>query len=489
MNRFILLLVVVGACAPRQSDTPQPRRPRFLAVADSLVHFSDLNSAHWGIEVFDQARNQSLFSFNASRHFIPASNTKVVVTSVAMGMLGPEYRYRTELLGTPQGDDGRVERVVVVGRGDPTWSDRFYPSHLTVPEQLADSLWQQGLRAVTGELVIDASFFGDERVNGTWEVGDLPYETGAASGAFVLGEGVIELEVTPGAQPGQAASLRVLGPQGLFPIRSSINTDTTRSGANVDVEFHTFPDSVVLTGRIGSRGPDTTSIAAPDPVRYAAAVFADALTRKGIQVARVRVVYDSTEAASLRGSAARPLTSWTSEPLAKIIAGLLQPSQNWIAEQLVRTLGGLQKGIGTWSAGLDVERRFTIDVIQLDSTSFQLRDASGLSAQNLLSPQALVRLLEYDRQATWAAQYRAALPTPGMRNSTLSNRLEGLEGKVFAKTGTITNVATLSGYVMTQSGRELTFSIMVNASGKSSAQVRRGIDRLVAVLAEERDWE
>jgi D-alanyl-D-alanine carboxypeptidase/D-alanyl-D-alanine-endopeptidase (penicillin-binding protein 4) len=132
-----------------------------------------------------------------------------------------------------------------------------------------------------------------------------------------------------------------------------------------------------------------------------------------------------------------------------------------------------------------VERRYLTDVVGLDSTSFFLRDASGLSAQNLLSPQALVRLLEYNRQAAWGPQYRVALPTPGLRGSTLSTRLQGLEGKVYAKTGTITNVASLSGYLTTRTGRELTFSIMVNASGRSSNQVRRGIDRLVAALAEQ----
>ncbi len=458
-------------------------------MADSLIQISDLNSSHWGIEVFDPARNQSLYSYNAGRHFIPASNTKVVVTSVAMGLLGPDYRYRTDIAAVPVGTDGQMDRVVVVGRGDPTWSDRFYPSHLTVPDQLADSLWQKGVRSITSELVIDASFFGAERVNGTWEVGDLPYETGAPSSAFAIAEGVIDLEVTPGSRAGQPATVRVIGPAGLFPIRASVVTDSARGGANIDVEWQAFPDTIVVSGRIGWNAPDTTSIAAPNPTRFAAAVLADALIRKGIQVPRVRVVYDSTEAASLRVAATRPLASWTSEPLSAMIAGLLQPSQNWIAEQLVRTLGGLQRGRGTWQAGLDVERRFLTDVVRLDSTSFFLRDASGLSAQNLLSPQALVRLLEYNRQAPWAAQYRAALPTPGLRNSTLSNRLQGLEGKVFAKTGTIANVASLSGYVITRSGRELTFSIMVNASGRPSAQVRRGIDRLVVALAEERDWE
>ncbi|HSL72211.1 MAG TPA: D-alanyl-D-alanine carboxypeptidase/D-alanyl-D-alanine-endopeptidase, partial [Longimicrobiales bacterium] len=183
------------------------------------------------------------------------------------------------------------------------------------------------------------------------------------------------------------------------------------------------------------------------------------------------------------------VTAWTSAPLSAIVAGILQPSQNWIAEQLVRTLGMEKEGNGSWAAGIRAERRFLIDSMKVDSTTFNLRDASGLSAQNLLTPMAIVQLLAYVRQQPWAAAYRAALPTPGLPRSTLSNRLEGFEGKIFAKTGTISNVASLSGYVTTQSGRELIFSILVNSSGRPSAPVRRAIDALVTALALQRDWE
>ena len=484
-----LVLVLAGACAPRAAERPQPGRPSFAAVADSLIQFSELNSALWGIQIFDPARNRILYSHNATRHFIPASNTKVVVTSVAMGLLGPDYRNRTDILATVPADSAGPERLIVLGRGDPTWSSRFFPTDLTVLEQLADSLQQKGVRAIKSELVIDASFFGAERVNSTWEVGDLPFTSAPPSGAFVIAEGTIKLEVLPGERAGDPGTVRFLGPASLFPIRASIVTDTARSGANLNVDYHAWPDTIVLTGRVGLGRPDTTTIAAPNATKFAAASFAEVLTRKGIKVPAVRIVYDSTEAQALRANNTQTITSWTSEPVSAIVAAILQPSQNWIAEQLLRTIGGLQSGVGSWAAGLAAERRFLIDSIALDSTSFFLRDASGLSAQNLLSPQALVQLFEYHRRSPWAAQYRSGLPTPGLRGSTLSNRLEGLEGKVFAKTGTITNVASLSGYIVTRGGRELTFSIMVNASGRSSAQVRRGIDRLVMALAEQRDWE
>lgn len=115
-----------------------------------------------------------------------------------------------------------------------------------------------------------------------------------------------------------------------------------------------------------------------------------------------------------------------------------------------------------------------------------LRDRSGLSAQNLLSPHATVQLLEHARQATWGADYHAALPAPGMRGGTLSNRLSGLESRLVAKTGTISNVNSLSGYVRTFDDRNLTFAIYTNASGRASSEVRRAIDRLVNALVQEK---
>jgi serine-type D-Ala-D-Ala carboxypeptidase/endopeptidase (penicillin-binding protein 4) len=482
-------LLGLAACAPARTPPAAPSRLTFTAVADSLVLTSDLNQTHWGIEVFDPARNQTLYSWNGNRHFIPASNTKLVVTTVAMGLLGPDYRYRTELFASGAPGDSAVDRLLVVGRGDPTWSARFYGNDVAVLEQLADSIARSGVRDVRQELVIDASYFGPERVHSAWEVGDLPFAYAAPVGAFAIAEGTISLVVSPGPTHGSLAAVRPLHGGPISTIVSSVTTDSARTSANIDVDYQSWPQAIVLSGSAPLQRADTTDIAAPDATRYGAAVFAEALARRGIRVPGIRIVYDSTEAKTLRANTTRAVASWTSFPLAAIVGAILQPSQNWIAEQLLKTLGAARRNRGTWTSGIDVERRYLIDVAKLDSTSFSLRDASGLTAQNLLSPNATVRLLEHVRQSPWGATYRAALPSPGLPRSTLSNRLAGLEGKVFAKTGTIANVNSLSGYIITTSGRELIFSIMTNASGRSSAQVRRGMDRLVMALAAQRDWE
>jgi D-alanyl-D-alanine carboxypeptidase/D-alanyl-D-alanine-endopeptidase (penicillin-binding protein 4) len=271
-----------------------------------------------------------------------------------------------------------------------------------------------------------------------------------------------------------------------MPFVVLATTDTAGARASIDVDYEAWPDTLVITGRIGLGKADSSWIAVPDPAMFAAQSLQAALAKRGIEtMGIVRVARDSAAARELRVPFAGRDTAivWTSAPMREIIAAILKPSQNWIAEQLVRTLGARFRGEGSWSAGINVERRYLIDVARIDSFAFSLRDASGLSAQNLLSPNATIQLLEHARLSPWGDDYRAALPTPGMRGGTLSNRLAGLESRVAAKTGTIANVNSLSGYMWTHDNRELTFVIFTNGSGRASAEVRRGIDRIVNALA------
>jgi D-alanyl-D-alanine carboxypeptidase/D-alanyl-D-alanine-endopeptidase (penicillin-binding protein 4) len=169
--------------------------------------------------------------------------------------------------------------------------------------------------------------------------------------------------------------------------------------------------------------------------------------------------------------------------MVEIVQAILEPSQNWMAEQLVRTLGAEAGEIGGWREGLRVEEEFLTQEAGIDSLDIYLQDGSGLSAKNLVTPRAMVRLLDYMRSSPNGDLFRAALASPGEQDSTLENRLQGLENRVFAKTGTITHVASLSGYVYTRSGRALIFSILTNGTGLPSRVVRSGIDRIIEIIA------
>jgi serine-type D-Ala-D-Ala carboxypeptidase/endopeptidase (penicillin-binding protein 4) len=469
MNKKALTVMVAGSLLMAAcSSTAPPKKPeprfQFQALADSIIILG-LPEVHWGILVWDQARNTPIYSYDSQRHFIPASNTKIIPTSVALGLLGPDWRYQTPFMTTTDS----VPSLVVKGSGDPTWSRVFYPNDYTVIDMLADSVVAKGIKRI-GDLVVDASAFGGEHIHGAWEIGDLPWYYAAPTGALAIGDGNIPIVATSSAT---GTELRAINGNLPMPVRLQIRMDTARARPNLDIDYQLWPDTLVMFGSIGPNSADTSRIAIPNQEMYAANALADALRRKGVTVnGKVRVVRDSVSVAGLR--APNALFTWYSLPLKDIIPALLGPSDNWIAEQLLKTLGAVRGNGGTWRGGLNVERRYLIDVAHVDSLAFSLSDGSGLSAQNLVSPLAFVTLLESNRKSAWGQAYYDALPRPGMRRTygtgverisgTLSSRLQGLETRLAAKTGTIANVATLSGYLKTELGRDITFSIMTKGA-------------------------
>jgi D-alanyl-D-alanine carboxypeptidase/D-alanyl-D-alanine-endopeptidase (penicillin-binding protein 4) len=476
-----------AACAPASGlGSAVPRTGAALAVIDSVVRSPPLDRTQWGLAVVDRRTGASLVARDAERHFIPASNTKLVVAVVALGELGPDWRYETPVRAAAASGDTSAASLLVLARGDPTWSRRFLPHDLAAVDSIADEVSAAGIRQI-GELAIDATYFTDSPVHSAWEVGDLPWAYAPPIDALAIAEATFRFVVTPGVS--LAAPATVTPIDGSWqPLVARFLTDTARARSSNEISFLSRLDTVYASGRIAvGGGPDTFRLAVTSPAQYAARALRAALENRGVRVlGKTRVIRDSTEAAQLAARVApeyREVARLRSPPLIEIIAAIFRPSQNWIAEQLLKTIGAERAGAGSWSAGLEVERRYLVERVGLDSTAFFLRDASGLAAQNLLTPAAVVRLLEHGRSQPWGEAFRDALPEPGMKESTLENRLEELSGRLRAKTGSITNVNTLSGFLLTRDGRELVFSIMTNASGTSATAVRRGMDRIVRALA------
>jgi D-alanyl-D-alanine carboxypeptidase/D-alanyl-D-alanine-endopeptidase (penicillin-binding protein 4) len=509
---LLALPFLVGACAtaPRLA-APAPTAGSVAAVVAAVTTQPPLERTHWGVAVYDPASRRLLYSLNPEQHFIPASNTKLVVTAVALGVLGPEYRYRTELYAVDsalKAAEGRgrgeraatgtaVEGLVLVARGDPTLSRRFHPEGPTPLESLADSVAAAGIRRVSGEVVIDASYFEYQPVHPAWEVGDLVWGYGAPTDAFAVEEATFRVVVEPGAVAGEPALVTTLAPPGAVAVRAAVITDTAGSARRTTARRLYLSDLIEITGTVplGAR-PDTIHLAAPHPAELAAREFVAMLAARGVRVeGGVRVVRDTLEAAALRGEgvpggaagsgALRPIATWRSAPLAEIVAAILKPSQNWIAEQLLKTLGAERGARGNWREGLGVEREYLHDVVGIDSTAVWLSDGSGLSAQNLLTPQAIIQLLDHARGQPWGTVYLQAMAQPG-ESGTLERRLTEFKGRLFAKTGSVTHVNTLSGYLYADDGRELLFSIMTNATGWPAAEVRRAMDRVVRAVAARR---
>jgi D-alanyl-D-alanine carboxypeptidase/D-alanyl-D-alanine-endopeptidase (penicillin-binding protein 4) len=465
----------VGAVSTRGAELAR----RIEAVIDR----PPFHRAHWGIAVWDPATRSVLYRRNADKHFIPASNLKLVVASTAAHVLDPDFRYRTRVYAARPLRDGVVEGDLVLhGRGDPTLSGRYFPKPTAALEALADSLFTRGVRRVTGGVVADESWFDTAYVHGDWERHDLLWWYAAPVGALGFNDNSIDFRVEPGRRVGEPARITPSPESGFYRFEN--RTRTVAAGRPRTLDFERVPG----TNRIWAYGeiprdasPRTEYVAVVDPARVAGTVFREALERRGIRVGRPEVRVVSDPALSVAGTMA-PLAEHLSPPLPQVIGPILGSSQNWYSEQLLKTLGKEMKGKGSWKAGLEVEQEFLTRVVGIDSAAFVLRDASGLSAGNLITPDALVRLLEWARTAPRGELVRTALPVSGTSGS-LRSRLSDLRGRVAAKTGYIGNVDSLSGYVKLADGRELVFSVIANASGLPSSRMKEAIDQVVRAIA------
>jgi D-alanyl-D-alanine carboxypeptidase/D-alanyl-D-alanine-endopeptidase (penicillin-binding protein 4) len=448
---------------------------------------------HVGVLAVDAATGRTLVSHNADRKFVPASNQKILVTAAAMTMLGPDHRFRTEVWGTGSGDGSYLDGdLVVVGSGDPTLSGRYWRSGTEALEVLADSVRATGLEYVAGRLFVDVSAWDSTTVAPTREVEDLRYAYGSTGGAFAIDEGEIEIIVRGGHPVGGTAEVR-WSPVGTPDyVRSRLKTSTPDSATRVTPHYLPETRQLVLEGSVQLGTVDTLSFALRDPVRQASAALAIAVERAGIELeGGWEVKWTKGEpvgSGCLTGmleecSSAYRLTALESPPLSTLVAGILEPSQNWMTEQLLRALPALYGEEGSWSDGVDLVEAFLVEHVGVDSLAVSARDGSGLSAYNLVTPRALVRVLDFMRRGPFAAEYRAALAEPGEEGSSLERRLIDLEGRVFAKTGTISNVNSLSGFLVRDNGREVVFSVLTNASGLPSSYVRTAIDDIVRLLA------
>jgi D-alanyl-D-alanine carboxypeptidase/D-alanyl-D-alanine-endopeptidase (penicillin-binding protein 4) len=485
---------------------------------DEIISTPPLDQVNWGIRIVDPERGQILYSRHAHLKFVPASNMKILSTATALSVLGPDYRYQTDLYGVGSLEEGGGVLhgdLLLRPSGDPTLSERFYPSAEAPLDSLAEGLWAAGVRTVTGSLVVDVSSWDSTSVPRTWMVADLPTAYAATGGAFAIAEGVLSVEVTAGVLEGAQAQARwwpSLG--GEFISTGFVTVHPDSSARGLDIQYLPESRRLKIGGRIRVGEVDTVQVSQRDPVRLASAALLQALERRGIEVqSGVRIAWDAGEAvgpgscttgrtiadSSTLGDAlqdpetstppaqecadATRITGLSSPPMAEIVRAILEPSQNWMAEQLVRTLGEERGQKGSWREGFQVERDFLTQEVRVDSLDITYHDGSGMSAYNLVTPRAMVRVLEYMRASSNSGIFRNALASPGEEESTLRSRLSTLESRVFAKTGTLTHVNSLSGYVFTDSGRELIFSVLSNGSGLSSGEVRVAIDRVIEAAA------
>jgi serine-type D-Ala-D-Ala carboxypeptidase/endopeptidase (penicillin-binding protein 4) len=482
--------VGVEGAAVSLSPLPLPAR------IDGILQASPMDRVHWGVVVFDPASGNTLYQRNERLPFVPASNMKIPVAYAAMALLGPEYRWDTAFwtrAGGAPGPDGTLAGdLVLASGGDPTLGPPFHDSADQALAALAATLAAAGVRRVAGDLVVDLSAWDSTSVPSAWMVGNLASRFAATGGAFAVGAGELELEVTGSSLAGEPARLewRPLGNREFVENR----VQTAAFGGTPRVETRYLPESRrwVVEGEIPPGARVVRTLASRDPVRQSVDALVRALAGAGVELeGEVRLVWDRGDPI-LGGCAAASvpvcpeaerLAGLPSPPLYEVARAILEPSQNWMTEQLVRTLGAELGEEGSWSEGFRVLTDFLVEEVEVDPLELHWRDGSGLSAYNLLSPRALARILDDARSRPWYELFRRAQAEPGREDSTLRTRLLPLAGRLFAKTGSISHVNALSGYLLRDDGSEVIFVILTNSGNLPAARVREAMDQVVLEIS------
>jgi D-alanyl-D-alanine carboxypeptidase/D-alanyl-D-alanine-endopeptidase (penicillin-binding protein 4) len=483
--------LAIAACAPpRAAASPTPAeagapadaRAALHQLVDSLVSAPVWRNAHWGILVVDPERGDTIYSRNAGKLFMPASNQKIITGSVALARLGPDYRFQTAFGvaarggGAPLQDGVLRGDLVVTGSGDPTISDHAMTDAMLPLLAAADSLRAHGVRRIAGRVVAGADRMPGPVLGFGWAWDDLDYPYSAGVDELYFNAGFSRVLVRGGARPGDVPQVTVL-PAATYPL-VTVRAVTGTPGTKEELEITgDAAGGALLTGTIAPGDSAELEIAHRNPQAAFLAALREALERRGITIADPSTApFDSTHAVT-------PLFTLASPPLREIMPLLEKPSQNQIAELLLRTLGLEITGVGSADSGrVVVERQLAAWGAQPDG--YVVRDGSGLSRHDYVTPETLVRVLAQAQRDTAFAVFYHALPIAGV-DGTIENRMKGTpaQGNVHAKTGFIDKARSLSGYVTTGDGTMLVFSILANNWTTPVREVERVQDAIAAHLA------
>ena len=498
--RALVLPLALGACASfsRAGNAPGPSTARAALrhSIDSMIAAPALRSASWGILIVDPVAAETLYSHNASKLLIPASNQKLVSSSVMLEQLGPDFRYRTTFgVRGHVAHDTLVGDLAVIGRGDPTTSNHMKKDAMQPLRDIADSLAAHGIRHVTGSVVAVGNAFPGPVAGATWPWDGLDASSYAGVDELLFNEGLSIVRVRAGAHAGDSATVET-SPAATYPrVRNSAVTvaapvaeaaDGARRpsrgfgrggpGTHLSLWHDTTAAYVVaLAGQVALGDSAELVITQHDPDEAYVAALSEALSQRGISVAR-----QPTAGASDRVDT---LFTVQSPPLREILPMILKPSQNQIAEVFLRTLGLERTGVGTADSGRKVvERQFA--EWKIPSDGFVVRDGSGLSRNDYLSPEAIIDILDVMRRSPNFELFRQSLPNAGV-DGTIASRMKGTpaENNLHAKTGTLPMVRSLSGYVTTADGHLLEFSILCNGWVAPQSAVDTVADAIGVALA------
>lgn len=464
MKRLIVLIFLSFLFVSAQTNQYYSRQEVTQEINELLNSKKD--GIHWGIKIESLDDSDVIYENNAEQNFLPASNMKIITTAAALEILKPNYTYKTYVYkngeisadGTLNGD------LIVKGSGDPTFSYRSPNNNtsLSVFKRWAKDLKEKGISKINGSIIGDDSCFDNDRFGRGWTKDNELDNFSAQVSGLAFDENCIALQFIPADKIGERIVVKSVPETSAIKIINSANTGQKGIGSRLNV---TREDGSNIFSVIGSLGIDsetqTATYTIDNPSVYFVTILKEVLQSEGIAITGEAIVENSGSYKKYQ-TPENLLTSYESPELRTIITLMNKDSLNFYAEQLFKTVGYYCYSRGSFPNGEKEINKF-LEKTGVKTNYINVADGSGLSRLNLISPDAFVKVLRYVAKSDYYSDFRKSLPISGI-SGTLRYRLGGKEtsGKIFAKTGSIRHVSALSGYIMTQKGNTIVFSILAN---------------------------
>ena len=397
MRRAAAALLLWSAVAPVYAAPTLAQR-----IRRSIDTSPAARSAFWGVHIVDQASGRTLVEINADHFFVPASNTKLFTTALALKRLGADHRFRTTVRMDADGS------IRLVGGGDPNLSNRAIPYHTGPPsgeplqaiEALADQVAARGITRISGDVIGDDSAYVWQPFPPGWAIDDAIWDYGAPASALTVNDNMLSLTVTGGEHDGDPVSIQLSPAVEFYQIDNQLRTDSA-TARRTSIERTPGSFQLRLWGSLAPGRVQTRTLGIDDPALYAARAFYDALTRRGVNIAGRAVAHHlyPAEVGDLKlGPEPDPptgteLAARDSAPLVEDLRITAKVSQNLHAEMLLRAVARARRHIGSRQAGLEEMKEF-LAAAGIEEEDYRFEDGSGLSRLNLVRPRVVVKLLQ-----------------------------------------------------------------------------------------------
>jgi len=509
----LCLLLFVALKLSAQTNPSTASLSELQTRLATLMNESRFAAATWGVKVVSLESKKIVFEHDAGKLFSPASNCKLYTMALALDQLGGDYRIKTSLYSTAKPDKRGTLKgdLIVYGRGDPTINARLNGGDIyRALQPLVAALTNAGVRGISGDLVGDERFITGSPYGSGWAWDDVNYYYGAEISALTINDNTLRVSVQPGGKIGEPCQLSI-APNTSY-IALSNRTQTIAAGGKRNINFFRPGEQNVIyvTGKLPLGETNfSEEVTMHDPARLFVTFFKEALQRNGIKVGgKVRTVnWLSPQVKAIDLSKWVELGAVESLPMRDINREVQKPSQNLYTDLMLAHVGELAQQRGSIRTNVSDTTIQTETVIGRTSSEdlgvreldkflkkigvkrgdVEFEEGSGLSRNNLVTPNATITLLEHMSRHNEAESYRQALPLAGVDGS-LRNRMKKTraEKNVHAKTGTLRWANSLSGYVTTAAGERLAFSLMLNRYQAPDTEhaARNELDRIAVMLAE-----